>query len=428
MTEKQKKILGIAAFIGATFIFAFLLYWLFFKKAPKPTEVVEQPTEGVGVLPGVGVGAPRQPVVPGEKVLPEVGVKPIVPAEVQRQIDQDIARVESYADIADGGKTWTNPVAAVPTKGAKGIIGSNNARYYNAADCLFYEVTPDGQATALSQKKFCGVDALTWNPTKKAAIVEFPDGFKVYYDFEKDRQYNLPRHWEDFSFDAQGSQIAAKSTSPYPENNWLITARPDGTAVKPIEPMGENADKVEVSWSPNNQSIAFSFTGDPRAAWEQEMLVIGKNQENFKSVIVDGRGFEHQWSPKGDAILYSVHNSQNLYKPRLYFVKAEGDSIGSDKRFFVETWAHKCAWDPKSVIAYCAVPREIQPGGGIIKELGEDTQDDFYRINTRTGAMEFLAETVPGPYNVESAFTSADGSLLYFTDKDTGFLKYIKLK
>ena len=110
-------------------------------------------------------------------------------------------------------------------------------------------------------------------------------------------------------------------------------------------------------------------------------------------------------------------------------VEAQGDQIGNNKMSFnLATWAHKCNFNYTGSSLYCAVPRNLPDGSGLIPELAEDIRDDFYQIDLETGNISFLAEGAMGGYNVEDIYLSKDESYLYFTDKNTERLRSIRLK
>jgi hypothetical protein len=67
---------------------------------------------------------------------------------------------------------------------------------------------------------------------------------------------------------------------------------------KPLSRWGRNADKVHVNWSPNSQVIAYAETGELRSGNEQEILMVGQNHENFRSIIAPGQDFLPNWSPR----------------------------------------------------------------------------------------------------------------------------------
>ena len=425
----KKKILIIILFIIIVILLTLFLYLIFFKKPAIPPLVVPPVEEEVRL--------PRLPVTKEswEDMTIRQRIQQGLPAlewplEELEEITEPVERIVPEIDeVAKGRRTWITPISDQPVKGAALAADGVNSVYYDSISGHFYSIDNVGNKELLTDQVFYNIDKINWAPTKDRAIIEYPDGFKVMYDFNKKRQYTLPRNWQDFSWNNVGSQIAFKSISKYPENNWLAIARADGSQSKPIEHMGDNADKVTVSWSPNNQVVAFSATGQPRGAWEQEMLLIGQHQENFRSLIIDGRGFEPKWTPKGDKIVYSVYSVESGYQPRLYLVNAQGDEIGRDKKNLgLATWVHKCTFNQSGSTLYCAVPKELPEGAGLILELAEDARDDFYQIDVATGEVSFLAEGAMGGYNVEEIYLSADETCLYFIDKNTKRLRYLKLE
>jgi len=431
MTEKTKKILIIVSFIILILFLAFLLYLIFFKEPAVIEPEEKEPTAEV---------LPRLPVSRGEWERMTVSERiqqdlPLIewPEEDLLHTEAILIEAEIIAaqidEVAQGRKTWVSPVIIDPVMAATISASGDTSIYYDPKTGYFYETDYLGNKTLMSDQIFYNVQNINWAPSKDRAIIEYPDGFKVVYDFNKEKQYTLPNNWEDFSWDPAGNRIAFKATSRYSENNWLSISSSDGSRAKPIEHLGDNADKVTMSWSPNNQVIAFSATGDPRGAWEQDMLLIGQNNENFKSLIIDGRDFEPQWSPQGNKLVYSVYSAEFDYQPRLYIVDGQIDNPGANKKVLnLITWAHKCIFNNDGSSLYCAVPKELPEGAGLVKELAEGIRDDFYKINTETGGISFLAEGAMGGYNVESIYVSEDEDFLYFTDADSHRLRYIRLK
>ncbi|MCX7779164.1 MAG: hypothetical protein N2259_02920 [Patescibacteria group bacterium] len=425
----MKKFLIILSFVLVATGIALALYFTFFKPVPGPPVVeTPPPTEVPTRLPVSREDWEKMtydqrerlglPLTEWPEEVPTVVPTPEVPSEV-----------EEISEVAKGGPTWFYPVSEEKVQDAELARDGQSSLYYQKETGKFYEVAPDGTKKLLTDQTFPNAEKITWSPVKDKAIIEFPDGFKVMYDFQKKKQVTLPKEWYEFSFSPTGREIAFKTDSKYPEDRWLAVANPDGTGGKAIEHMGENQDKVIVSYSPNNQVIAFSATGNPRGAFEQEILLIGKYGENFPALIVDGRGFEPQWSPQGNKILYSVYSDETNYNPTLYVVGGSGDQMGRGKiNLGLQTWAHKCTIDQSENFAYCAVPRNLPQGAGLVPELAANVKDDFYKIDLRTGRSTFLAEGAFGAYNVSKVFLSSDESLLYFVDQDLGRLRYIRLK
>ena len=429
MSEKTKKILIIILFIVIVIGLSLLIYSLFFKKPVSVGPIVEPIVEEGARLTLPATKESWENMTISERIQQGLPAIEWPEGAVEEIVEPVQVIVPEIDDVAEGRRTWVTPVSDDPVKGATLSADGSKSIYYNSETGQFFSTDNIGNKELLTSQIFYDIENIDWSPTKDKAIIEYPDGFKVMYDFNTKTQYTLPKNWEEFNWNAAGSQIVFKSLSKYPENNWLAIAQADGSRPQPIEHMGENADKVVVSWSPNNQVIAFSSTGEARGVWEQEILLIGQNQENFKSLIVDGRGFEVKWSPQGDKIVYSVYSSESSYRPQLYLVDAQGDQIGRDRKSLgLATWAYKCTFNKTGSFIYCAVPEDLPEGAGMVLDLAEDARDDFYKIDVATGAITFLAEDATGGYNVESVYLSDDEDYLYFVDKNTQRLRYLKLK
>jgi hypothetical protein len=183
-----------------------------------------------------------------------------------------------------------------------------------------------------------------------------------------------------------------------------------------VEPLGNNADQVIVDWSPNKQVVALATTGEDLGADRQEVLFLGKNGENFKSTIIEGRGLVTNWSKNGEKLLYSVHSARNEFKPELWIVSAEGDNIGANRKpIQLNTWADKCTFTDDR-IAYCGVPKDLPKGAGFAPSLADGTSDDIYKIDVETGLKTKLPMTKD--HTIASIFMGKDGKTLYFTDKN----------
>lgn len=424
----MKKIVIIIAFVVLVIILAFLLY-LFFFRPTAPPPIIEKPpiVETPPRLPVSREAWERMTIEEREMMgLPLFEYEEILPPVIEVP---PVPTVPEISDVADGGLTWASSVSSDRTFGATLAGDGINAVFYQPEEGRFYRITPDGEKSLLSDQIFVGVQQITWAPNTEKAILEFRDGFRVVYDFRTERQVTLPFNWYDFSFSPTSNEFVFKLDSRYPENRWLSVARTDGTGARAVEHMGDNQDKVITTWSSNSQVLAFSRTGIPRGAWEQSILVIGQHGEKFPNFIVDGQGFEHTWDKLGEKIAYSVYSPETDYNPNLYIVNAAGDRAGRDKiNTGLKTYSHKCTFNQSGDSLYCAVPREMPFGSGLVPELIEGIQDDFYKVDLKTGRIGFLAEPAFGFYSVDRVFLSNDESLLYFIDRDTGVLRYIKLR
>ena len=371
MTNRTKKVLIILGFILVVVLLAYALYKMFTATAPGQIidgDIVTTTTER-DALPGAGE---RTPI--SEEDL-EGGGMDILPSS------QSIPKqTTSFLQPENLTQITSDYAINVSLNTAQGLM-----RYYNGYDGKFYKVDKDGNITAMSDKIFYNVENVTWANTADKAVLEYPDGSNTILDFNNEKQTTLPKHWEEFTFSPQADKVGAKSIGLASENRWLVTVNSDGTGTQLIEPMGNNADKVIVDWSPSGQTVAFSKTGDTVAADRQEILFVGLNGENFKSAVVEGYDFRPNWSQDGNKVLYSVYNSRNENKPELWIVNSYGDEIGSSRTLLnINTWADKCAFGEKDVI-YCAVPQTLPEGAGMAPEIADNTYDDVYRINLKTG-------------------------------------------
>lgn len=402
-----KRILFVTLFILAVSGIGFLLYQFFF--APSP--VVEQPTPTpeapIGELPGAGPAVPT-PTTPS--VTPQLPTASTLPATAQ---------------AAKGGVVQVQEIQ--PDRTLSPVLASNGTDLisYDVFDGKFYRAAPDGTLVSLSDDVFVGAQTITMNPQGEKTIIEFPDGSNVFYNLRTKQQIPLPQHWREFNFSPNGEQIAYKSYGIDPDNNWLAIANADGTAGQAIEPLGNRGAYVDVNWSPTGQVIATSRDGIDNS--RQRILFLGKDKENFKSAVVNGRGFEYQYSPDGTQMLYSVYSPNGDYKPELWIMGAIGEEIGDNRRSLgINTWSNKCSFADTEFV-YCAVPPQLPTGAGLIQDAMDNADDVIVRINTTTGERTKLAET-PTAQTISKIVVTKDKKTLYYTDKQTGRIFVMKLE
>lgn len=404
-----KKLGLIVLFAAVTGAAGYFLFRLFFAGPPAPP--VEEPGVVIDPLTGLPVAAPGLP--PG---IP--GVEPGIPVGLPPAV---------ASPIASGGPTQTQLIddarILAPT-----ISTTGRVTYHNEFDGKFYTVLPDGTVSEMSSREFPGARNVVWSPQADKAVIEFPDESKVIFDFATQRQVTLPRHWQEFSFSSDGGMIAAKSMSFNPENRWLITMGSDGSNPRLVEHMGENADKVTVSVSPDGAVIAFAQTGDPVGFDAKEVLLIGQNDENYKALRVDGFGFQPKWSPTGTHLLYSASAAAEGYRPTLWFVAAKGDAIGQGRtKIPLNTWADKCTF-ANSTTVYCAVPDELPEGVGLQRDLAVGTADSIWRVDLSSGAVRLVGKPEDDSTTIGALVVPSDESRLFFVDQRTGELRSMLLK
>lgn len=410
MNERAKKVLVISLFILSVFGIGFALYFTFFRAEPIPPAptVAPETAPGAGAvpLPSAAVGGARDEIsVPTAPTLPTV------------------------SQVARGGATATTTLttAAIehPAIGTDGI----SANYYDPNDGRFYKIDKEGNAARISDQTFPNVKNVSWNGTSDKAVLEFPDGANIVYDFATQKQTSLPAHWEDFEFSPVQDQIIAKSIGLDPNNRWLVVTNADGSNAKTIQALGDNADKVTVSWSPNDQIVAFSDTADSLDGGPDRKMIlpIGKNNENMKGLIVEGYGFTPVWSDDGKKLLYSAAGDYSNLKPLLWMTDATQSTMGQNRKSLgLNTWADKCAFAGGSV-AYCAVPTSLPSNAGLQRELFRSIPDNLYKVDMATGTVSLVA--IPENDRViERPTISTDGSTLYFQNGDSGQLEFLRLK
>jgi len=405
-------------FILAVLLLGYLLYFFFFRPA-LPTTTNANVNTQPGGLPTTGVNA-NIPVAVNAGLLPpgaEVQI-PTAPTEIS-------PTTPVVSTVAAGGLTQTTALSDVKAYGATLSADGKSVLYYDKNSGLFRRVDSQGKTSPLTDQVFYDVETITWSPNKDQAVLEYPDGANIVYDFKNDRQVTLPTHWKEFAFSPNGEQLVLKSMGQTAESSWLAVSNADGSGATKVELLGDKDATVYPSWSPNNQTVAM-YTED-KDFDQQNLFFVGLNQEDFKLTIIEGRGFESQWSPQGDKLLYSTYSSANGYKPSLSIVSAQGESIGQNRRSLkLNTWADKCSFFDNNTV-YCAVPQYLADGAGIYKSQMDNAPTDIYKIDLQTGFKSKVA-TPEGEHNIQSLTVSDDARYLYFVDKDDGKLYEISLK
>lgn len=409
--ERYKKIFSVLAFLIVVILLGYLLYVTFFKSSVEgPTEIPEQGTTTAG-LPVADIGTGKQTGNIGQPG--NIGGIP----DKNQTANQPGSPVTPIDEIASGGLTKTERLTDTPSFNI--ARNGNGVSYYDAGDGKFYTIDPNGKKVPMSDKVFYNVSNVNWSPTRNKAILEYPDKSKIIYDFQKNKQITLPKHWQDFSFSPNSENIVLKSLGNDPDNRWLAVTDGNGGNVKALKQIGDAAT-VYPDWSPNQQSIATYTNGEGLDT--QKVYFVGLNGENFKAATIEGRDFRSKWAPEGDRLLYSVYSSASNLKPTLWVVDAHGDSIGNNRqKLNIDTWANKCVFSDRETL-YCAVPKTLEEGSGMFPQMAQNTPDTIYRVNTSTGFKEQIA--IPeGDHTIGQITTSEDGKTLFFNDTSGSIFK-----
>lgn len=412
-----KKIGIIGLFVGAVALFGFLLYYFFISPLFFPSATTN--ISGNGQTNATGT-LPTTVTINGRiyNVDPATGLPT---GEVDAGTPTITTKTEP-TDRAEGGLTKTATIvsgqALYPTGSA-----DSSLIYYNPTDGRFYQANSAGKISAYSDKTFHNVSNVTWSADNNQAVIEYPDGSNIVYDFSTGKQTTLPQHWQDFSFSATG-QLAFKSMALDVENRFLAIANADGSQVKVIESIGGSENQFDVNWSPNSQMVA-TFT-EGKDGDRSNVYFIGQNNENYKLMVVEGRDFRSEWSPDGETIVYSVYSAANNYKPQLWISDAGASTVGNNRHSLnLETWADKCAFSSATKL-YCAVPETLSYGAGLQPESAADTPDQIYEIDLATGVKKLLA--IPeGDHTISQIIVNENSNYLLFTDSGSNQVYKINL-
>jgi len=418
MSDRVKLGLYVVGFILLILVLAWGVWAVFFR------------TPGTAIVPGV---TPREPIVGG---LPNIDTGPsgrvvddgatqsstLVPepngADLRREPDA----------VAAGGRTRVEQIYS--QRASFNTLTGTGFRFYNDQDGRFYQLPRDGGAPLqLSAERFPSVSNVTWSQSGQKAVLEFPDGSNIVYDFNSGARATLPKAAHEFSFAPSENDLAYEYLGSTYDDRWVVASQTNGQGQRLIQPVGDEAINVQVNWSPSNQVVA-TFR-EPTSSAGEEVYFIGFQGENFLSLQTNGLGFEGEWSPKGEQMLYSVYSEATDYKPTLYIAGAKGDSIGTNNHSLrINTWPDKCTFESEKTL-YCAVPQELQQGSGIFPELAENVPDTIYKIDLENNITSLLAipETEgKKSFIIDQMVVSENGRELYFTDRTNGNIYKVPLR
>ncbi len=412
-----KRIVAIFGLLAATIALGYLLYAVFFRPQ-LPGSPATPPSKTPGLPPAGGGNVNARVVRDVNGRLPTGEATPSPRAAAS-------PTGSPAAAIANGGLTRTNPyLTAAATQPTLDRDGSS-LLYYEANSGRFYRSSESGQVTPLTERAFHAVERITWAENRQRAVLEYPDGANILYDFGSGKQTTLPKHWEAFTFSPDGNFVAGKSLGLETENRWLVVADATGSRVRTVAALGANAPSVQVNWSPGGQIVALQV--ETQGVDRQEIFPIGLNNERFRSMLVPGWGFEGQWTPDGRRLLYSVNSSRNQSKPELWVSDATPDAMGENRREVgLQTWAHKCAFSSASVV-YCAVPKTLPAAAGLFPAEMDTEVDRLYRVELGSGATTLVAEPDTA-HTMRELIVSRDGRYLYYTARQDGKIYRIQLK
>lgn len=360
------------------------------------------------------------------------GLPLITTNNANRVVVNGTVTLPTVSTVALGGNTISQ---VIYDNDAQDVTLANNGKdlqYYDPVTGKFYRIDANGQIVEMSDQVFKGVQQVTWSNAVNKAVLELQDGFKVLYDFTTKKQYTLHKDMQEFDFSPDDSKISFKFMSANVDERWLGTANIDGSGAFGIEPLGDNADLVIAKWSPSNQAIGVldKFVGSET----KEVIPIGLKGENFKAFTVAGRGFNYEWSPSGNQMLYSTYTKENNYTATLHIVDAIGDTIGNNNiSLNLNTSVDKCTFTKSGNTVYCAVPVNPPVGTGIAPELLDTVAHDLYKVDLTTGKAIKIATPSDANgktdlYAPSDLFVDQAENVLYYRESTTGKLRRVLLK
>ncbi len=411
ITEQQKRIILLIIFLASIGFIGFLIYFVFFKKPITPPiqkPIQEKKQEISKILPESEKLIKKQ--VEEQKAPEQIGL-PITPEITPPE--QAIQPEEKKPEIL---------VEKPILKDITILQNQNQLVFYDKNDGKFYKIDENGIKQPLSDKIFFNVKKVNWDTSGSQAIIEYPDNSKIYYNFQTGKQYTLPKNWQEFSFNTTGNQIAFKEITDNPELNWLSVANPDGSNKQSIEHLGIYGDKVQVTYSPNQQIIGISRESSGQN--QTTLYFLTKNGQDLKAARVKGFDIQAKWTKDGNNLIYSSISMNDL-RPHLWMIEANGDRIGLNMTDLkLQTWIDKCNVVDSTTV-FCAVPQQLPVGAGIERDIADKTPDDIYKVDLKTGSISKIAET---DKTIDKLIVNKDKSTIFFIDKQNNNLYTLKLK
>src|SRR3989344_7824625 len=161
----------------------FGLYWVFFRSIDAE---LRPDIFNAGQIPEIG---------PGELTI----VNDLTNGLINGLPWQDYVQGQ-ISPVASGGLTEVQEIRDGNVSGL--AVGTDGLQFYDQTNQQFYRLDAKGQIQALSGAKFYQVQNVTWAAGGQKAILEYPDGSNVLYNFRTGQQVTLPPELEGFSFSA----------------------------------------------------------------------------------------------------------------------------------------------------------------------------------------------------------------------------------
>ena len=375
--------------------------------------------------PDISEPVPELPI--GELPQPEIGRPPIPPSPVEQVPVSQLqgAITERSPDlVALGSTTSVQTITPFPSDFVNLAANGTDVNYYDPDTNRFFQIDQNGFIVDAGSQVFAEVENATWAPSGSSAVIEFPDGSNIVYDFATNDQITLPAHWENFDFSPDSSKLAFKSMAVDIDQRWLAVSDLRGGSTRRIRALGRNGGMVNVNWAPNNQVVA--TYDETRGLNRSELFFVGFNDENFPLSKLNGLKFEGNWTPSGDQMIYSIINETTNFNPQLWVVDGMGPTMGQNRKpINLQTWTDKCSFVTDTEMI-CGVPQSLPQGAGLIRSVADDIADDLYMVNIQNGSTRLLASPQED-LQVKKLVISEDGDRIFIQDNFTNQIKSIEL-
>src|SRR3989338_7821465 len=239
----QKRILLIISVsILGIFIVAIGLWFVFFRSGEDGSIVPSDvPVGEQGTLTPAGTGQGGKVTQGG------VADSSILPTNTDSQSGglSDLPQIgdegsSTASTVAEGRYTAITPTTPSGSFQNISIGGDGSVRYYDQSKGQFVEVGLNQKTTYLSQDAFPSAKQVVWSQSGDKAVVEFPDGYNIIYDFANEKQVTLPKEAEGFSFSPSSQEVAYKMMTTDFWQNWLAVSSTDGESIQNVEHLGDN--------------------------------------------------------------------------------------------------------------------------------------------------------------------------------------------
>lgn len=414
MNERLRRILLITGFVVVVLGMFYAIYLIFFKSSGQQGNGNAN-TSNINGLPVPGNGNINRVSNNNTNGLPTTNTVVTTPDQT-----------------ANGGPTIVQTMVKNATSSPI-VTTSGDLAYYDRPTGKFFRLGPDGiTRTLMTDAVYKDVQSISWDPAGSKAVLGFPDGTKIMYDFNSKKQTKLASELDNFTFSPDGNSLASKFLdSKNPDNQWLMVSKPDGTGAQSVEQLGENASKVNTVWSPRADIVATYEKAI--SANSSEIIFLGQNGENLPSATINGRGFVPNWSPDGNRMLFSTYSEDSDNAPMLSIMDGTTENVGKNiVELDISTRADKCVFSQDNHTVYCAVPYYPVANSGPVPSLGYSVPDNIYAIDLLRGSSTLIAKPVNEQrqlkFTIGKLKLSADESYLYFTDANTDYLDRIALR